>query len=791
MSKLILEKDRLSLVEGIDPQKIDHIWKQLQAQCPSVSDNSIPINMDNLRSKQKKLESLFDICLVFSQINASDLASKTKRAFESRTPSKRVCLASDVGVPFDPSSIEDRVLSSKCLVVLLTPNCLLQPEVLFPVQVAQATYALSSLIILVQDVPQNTFSSSTQIPPSLQEIFSQQPIHLISKHSAYFERGMDEIHSRCEKELAEVASNNAFESTQNSDLNAPVQLRIRIYFSFKKTSGSLMATSLSTALSQLGYASTSSSQDSNNVQIVQNIKNADVFVFLLTAGVFESKRCLKELQNAIEFKKQILIVRDATYTYSLPEEWASYKELLTAQEILWLAEYNTECFNLITCLIGPPDTVYRSTMAYLSSASGDIYREQLKQGTLELTDSAPFFGISSFLFMGAAEVPWNQITTFQLNTSCGPDDLRKLLQLVSQCKNLRNLSFTACVQSDMILPLLSSWPHLEILDLNHCKFDHDTMKAIAQSFKLRSLAIRYMDCDAKILAYFAQHSPDMETLVFFGVPAQPEGSDLLPEGFFKLKTLDLGFNAIPPTAWNNILKGRTDLQKLVMDGNRLEGEEDNIDLSGCVNLQEISLKSTSIKSLRMLTPCKKLQAINLTWCSSLKKKWLRFLVENCKELERIVLNEYPTPDEILIHIGQHAPQLKSLELSKDTATKAGIKALVKGCPNLEKLAFSIPTPSAEIGQCVATLKHLKSFTAAGYYDSVTFDFLNPILENCSELEELAVNTLYLGLGNVLRMVERLPKLKKFYFGTSMGEDGLNEWRKSHPQVYVTGTIDRY
>ena len=178
------------------------------------------------------------------------------------------------------STINSQLLpSGTSLLALLT----LQPEVLFAIQIAQAVDS-PSLVIFVQDVSHNnTFSPFTDIPPSLQDLLSQQPIRLISKVSTYFERSIDEIVSLYEKELDDVASNKLLESSVQKSCTPinDASLQVRVYFrwanpyfvhvsSFKRTSGLSLATSLSNALAQSGY---SSFMDSNFEVLTESMKS--------------------------------------------------------------------------------------------------------------------------------------------------------------------------------------------------------------------------------------------------------------------------------------------------------------------------------------------------------------------------------------------------------------------------------------------------------------------------------------------------------------------------------------
>ena len=53
------------------------------------------------------------------------------------------------------------------------------------------------------------------------------------------------------------------------------------------------------------------------------VESTEVFVFILSNGIFLSKWCLEELKSALDNKKKVIIVRELSFVMpsTLPPEW--------------------------------------------------------------------------------------------------------------------------------------------------------------------------------------------------------------------------------------------------------------------------------------------------------------------------------------------------------------------------------------------------------------------------------------------------------------------------------------
>jgi hypothetical protein len=71
-----------------------------------------------------------------------------------------------------------------------------------------------------------------------------------------------------------------------------------------------------------------------------------VFIFILSAGIFDSLWCIKELRAAIEARKKVVLVREYTFEFPepFPEELKDIESILrNAPSVSWMAEYNSHC----------------------------------------------------------------------------------------------------------------------------------------------------------------------------------------------------------------------------------------------------------------------------------------------------------------------------------------------------------------------------------------------------------------------------------------------------------------
>ena len=125
------------------------------------------------------------------------------------------------------------------------------------------------------------------------------------------------------------------------------------------------------------------------------VAQTDVFVLILSAGVFDSQWCLQgkkinvslfftnsqEIRSAISHKRDTVIIRD--YTYEIPKEFPPEMKdietlILTTPIITWMAEFNSPCVDILEKkYLGAPNKVIdRIHMWYTASKKQEIEQEK-------------------------------------------------------------------------------------------------------------------------------------------------------------------------------------------------------------------------------------------------------------------------------------------------------------------------------------------------------------------------------------------------------------------------------
>jgi hypothetical protein len=101
-------------------------------------------------------------------------------------------------------------------------------------------------------------------------------------------------------------------------------------------------------------------------------EHTGLFIFILSEGIFDSFWCLEELRSAILHKRRVLVLLD--WQFKMPKEFppelqdiASF--LSTADTVLYMAEFFSECMKQIRLRLGEPDQQVAEVVDFLIPVS--------------------------------------------------------------------------------------------------------------------------------------------------------------------------------------------------------------------------------------------------------------------------------------------------------------------------------------------------------------------------------------------------------------------------------------
>ncbi len=130
-----------------------------------------------------------------------------------------------------------------------------------------------------------------------------------------------------------------------------------------------------------------------NLNIKNESKCVEIFIFILSGGILESQWCIKELRSAIEAKKEIVIIRDISYKLPdlFPIDLQDIEEVIRkAKTITWMAEYNTSCVEKIKGkeidrtadvrqedVLGPSDAFIESVESWMKQPENAVEAQQI------------------------------------------------------------------------------------------------------------------------------------------------------------------------------------------------------------------------------------------------------------------------------------------------------------------------------------------------------------------------------------------------------------------------------
>jgi len=208
------------------------------------------------------------------------------------------------------------------------------------------------------------------------------------------------------------------------------------------------------------------------------VQETDLFVLILSAGYLDSYWCVQELRAALKFKKPVLVVRDITYKLpdisAFPQAVRDIADVFyKSPTIVWVAEYNTPCLNVIKKkYLGPPDNTVTEFKEWWEKNSTELLKDMKEDGYLDLSD-----------------YPFEENDCTVIDVVEGFAATQKDLN-----PTIKGLRLAGCViDEDEDVVALSSMPQLEKLDLNSCELG-GSIKLVGRFLpKLKALSLRYTD----------------------------------------------------------------------------------------------------------------------------------------------------------------------------------------------------------------------------------------------------------------------------------------------------------
>eukprot|EP00027_Filamoeba_sp_ATCC50430_P007122 CAMPEP_0168542912 /NCGR_PEP_ID=MMETSP0413-20121227/1597_1 /TAXON_ID=136452 /ORGANISM="Filamoeba nolandi, Strain NC-AS-23-1" /LENGTH=600 /DNA_ID=CAMNT_0008572813 /DNA_START=20 /DNA_END=1822 /DNA_ORIENTATION=- len=164
-----------------------------------------------------------------------------------------------------------------------------------------------------------------------------------------------------------------------------ISTKTRAFLSHKRTTAQVIAGRLYEGLTKAGFNVFLDSEAKFKLHDLEKIvQQTDLFVFILSSGIFESVWCLKEVRSALANKKPVIVIRDTNFKIpaKFPEELADIEELIRTSPIYpWVAEYNTQCVDkIIHQHLGAPDEL----LEFLPIA-WNMQKDEVENGVLTIT----------------------------------------------------------------------------------------------------------------------------------------------------------------------------------------------------------------------------------------------------------------------------------------------------------------------------------------------------------------------------------------------------------------------
>jgi len=403
--------------------------------------------------------------------------------------------------------IEEQVTQSTFLVCILSSFCLQDPSFVFAMECA----AKYNMVVLLVHAAETCPFPVCNIP-SIQSFFSEKAITFLSDYG----------YAAAEQIAERVAESKKKRATSHE---AAEDIHTRLFLSHKRATAQAIAGRLYEGLKG-DYRIFLDSEAQFKIHDLEKIvKQTDVFVFILSRGIFDSVWCLKELRQAIAANKKVVVIRD--FSFNLPESYPADLEdvmvvIKNSPTLVWMAEYNSHCLKrLAKEYIGAPDRILAKLSEWLQANNMD--KEQLKESiesnhelkldrwSERLTSIPvalkPDYGIDISKITKISLFECKQMededlkifkevpNTEELNLECcfrltdaGTHTLVKLLP------HLRVLNVAACSFTDKgLATLLNHLPNLESISINQCKKISDvTIEAIAQHPKIHSVMMDHL-----------------------------------------------------------------------------------------------------------------------------------------------------------------------------------------------------------------------------------------------------------------------------------------------------------
>mmetsp|Transcript_19729 Transcript_19729/g.27515 ORF Transcript_19729/g.27515 Transcript_19729/m.27515 type:complete len:997 (-) Transcript_19729:49-3039(-) len=384
--EIIVGKEDVSWLQQkgfISSEQVGVVWNQLSQKCMVLNDGVLAsksktnFEVPSVSGAYLEQHKSNDICIVFSFTNGEALARKFRQ--EITRSGKTVSLFAENNA-FDTTEIEKKVANSTALVVLLTKDCLKQVEVVFALNAAKVYFQHPSLVILVHAAESCFFPGPDEQPESVREFFSEKAVTYLS---CYLQDAIEEILTKFTTEarvLSNILAKKESESQNESHEESSENITTRVFLSHKRSTGQGIAGRLYEGLKNDYNVFIDSEAKFKIHNLKMLVQNTDVFVFILTYGIFLSHWCLEELKAAIASRKRIIVVRELAFNYpeTLPDEWKEVESVLRrSQELLWIAEYNSACIRELTKYIGSCDRHHLWAKEYFETEEGKTALEQI------------------------------------------------------------------------------------------------------------------------------------------------------------------------------------------------------------------------------------------------------------------------------------------------------------------------------------------------------------------------------------------------------------------------------
>ncbi len=444
-----------------------------------------------------------------------------------------------------------------------------------------------------------------------------------------------------------------------------------------------------------------------------------MFIFIITDGIWLSRWCLEELKSAVANNKKIVVVSDLNNKIpeALPEGWEVVgSHLRQAEQLIWIAEFNTPCLKALKRIIGPSDSA-RKYMQMFASMKEPFVKEWQSTGVLNIMNGSLLDpGFLRGLIEIHADYPLREISMSQCRLS--EDDFYAVRNAesidISSClfrdtdvdheyPNLKRLKMAQLLMTDVGLHyFLKDSSKLESLKISECtKITDGGVQSIAMGKVPRTLqALKLKSCiisDEGVKALARLHNlkelevsdcPVNEGLIpvingctkltaLRASSADLSDATVIELGKLKgLTALDIGRNLCLHSSWAGIIKEFRALEEVNVGGTQVQDEV----LVALVTHHGGSLKILAIDN-----------------CMSLTTKSISLIPQHCHNLEILRINDQPVGDDFFAEIATKCPNITILEISSTKITDEGVQALAKGL-QLKRISVANTKVTAAVKQ---------------------------------------------------------------------------------------------